>query len=130
MVQAINQTRGTILCARLADAGGHTGKARGLLGRDSIDPDEGLLFVRQRIEPFMWMHMFFMRFAIDIVFLDRDDRVVHISHHLRPWRVSPVLFAARKAIELAAGAAARSNTAIGDTIAFRAADTAQAVTAS
>jgi uncharacterized membrane protein (UPF0127 family) len=127
MLQAINRTRGTILCAQLADAGGHTGRARGLLGRDSIGSDEGLLFVRQRIEPFMWMHMFFMRFAIDIVFLDRRDRVVHISHNLRPWRVSPVLFAARKALELAAGAAARSNTTVGDTIELRNADTAQAV---
>ena len=129
MLQAINRTRGTILCAQLADAGGHAGKARGLLGRDEIGIDEGLLFIRQRIEPFMWMHMFFMRFAIDIVFLDRDDRVVHISHNLRPWRVSPILFAARKALELAAGAAARSNTAVGDTIALRAADAAQAVSA-
>ena len=129
MLQAINRTRGTILCAQLIDAGGHVGKARGLLGRDAIGRDEGLLFVRQRLEPFMWMHMFFMRFAIDIVFLDRRDRVVHISHNLRPWRVSPILFRARKALELAAGAAARSNTALGDTIELRAADTAQAVNA-
>src|SRR5207244_12983779 len=117
----------TVLCARLGEAGGHTGKARGLLGRDSMDPDEGLLFVRQRIEPFMWMHMFFMRFAIDIVFLDRDDRVVHISHHLRPWRVSPVLFAARKAIELAAGAAARTRAAVGGLSELRGAATARGV---
>ena len=129
MLQAINQTRGTMLCAQLADAGGHAGKTRGLLGRDAIGADEGLLFVRQRIEPFMWMHMFFMRFPIDIVFLDRHDRVVHISHHLRPWRVSPVLFAARKAIELAAGAAARTRTTVGDRIELRDAPTAQAVSA-
>jgi uncharacterized membrane protein (UPF0127 family) len=127
MLQAINQSRGTTLCARLADAGGRSGQARGLLGRDSIGSDEGLLFVRQRFEPFMWMHMFFMRFAIDIVFLDRDDRVVHVSRNLRPWRVSPVLFSARKALELAAGAAARSNTAIGDLIEFRAETAAQVI---
>ena len=127
MLQAINQTRKTTLCARLADAGGRSGQARGLLGRDSIDADEGLLFVRQRLEPFMWMHMFFMRFAIDIVFLDRDDRVVHISHKLKPWRVSPVLFSARKALELAPGATMRSGTTIGDVIEFRAAATTQAV---
>ena len=121
-LQAINQTRKTVLCARLADAGGRSGQARGLLGRHSLAADEGLLFVRQRLEPFMWMHMFFMRFAIDIVFLDRDDRVVHISRELKPWRVSAVVFRARKALELAPGAAARNNTVIGDSIKLIAAD--------
>ena len=118
MMQAINQTRRTTLCARLDDAGGLSGQTRGLLGRDGIDADQGLLFIRNRFEPFMWMHMFFMRFAIDIVFLDRRDRVVHISHRLKPWRMSPMLFRARKALELAAGAAARSATTVGDEISF------------
>jgi uncharacterized membrane protein (UPF0127 family) len=118
MQQAINQTRRTVLCARLDHAGGLTGQSHGLLGRDRIEADQGLLFVRQRFEPFMWMHMFFMRFAIDIVFLDYDDRVVYISHGLKPWRTSPILFKARKALELAAGAAAKSATVIGDEIRF------------
>ena len=116
MLQAINHTRQTVLCARLDDAGGLGGQTRGLLGRDRLEPDQGLLFIRHRYEPFMWMHMFFMRFAIDIVFLDSRDRVVHISHQLKPWRVSPILFKARKALELAAGAAARSATLTGDQI--------------
>jgi uncharacterized membrane protein (UPF0127 family) len=80
-----------------------------------------MLFVRGRFEPFMWMHMFFMRFAIDIVFLNRHDMVVRISHALKPWRVSPVVFGASKAIELEAGAALRSDTRVGDSIAFEAA---------
>jgi len=62
------------------------------------------------------MHMFFMRFAIDIVFLDRDDRVVHVSRELKPWRLSAIVFAARQALELAPGAATRSYTAVGDSI--------------
>ncbi|HVN91791.1 MAG TPA: DUF192 domain-containing protein [Candidatus Binataceae bacterium] len=119
MLQAFNQTRGTILCANLADAGGRSGQAKGLLGRDTIADDEGLLFIRQTLEPFMWMHMFFMRFAIDIVFLDRNDRVVHVCHSLKPWRVSPILFSARKALELAPGAAKRSGTMVGDRIELR-----------
>jgi uncharacterized membrane protein (UPF0127 family) len=119
MQQAINQTRRTVLCARLDDAGGLMGQSRGLLGRDNIEPDQGLLFVRHRFEPFMWMHMFFMRFAIDIVFLDHLDRVVYISHRLKPWRTSPILFKAWKAMELAVGAAARSDTVVGDEISFQ-----------
>jgi uncharacterized membrane protein (UPF0127 family) len=94
------------------------GQSRGLLGRDRLEPGHGMLFIRGRFEPFMWMHMFFMRFAIDIVFLDREDRVVHISHALKPWRVSAVVFGAGKALELQAGAALLSDTRVGDSIAF------------
>jgi uncharacterized protein len=117
-VHAINRTRGTILCHHIEDAGGLSGQSRGLLGRDGLDPGHGMLFVRGRFEPFMWMHMFFMRFAIDIIFLDRLDTVVRISHVLKPWRVSPVVFGASKAIELEAGAALRSDTQVGDSITF------------
>jgi uncharacterized membrane protein (UPF0127 family) len=117
-VRAINRTRGTTLCLQIEDAGGLSGQSRGLLGRDGLDSGHGMLFIRGRFEPFMWMHMFFMRFAIDIVFLDRQDTVVRISHALKPWRMSPVVFGAAKAIELEAGAALRSDTRVGDSIAF------------
>jgi len=115
-VRAINQTRGTILCARLEDAGGLAGQSKGLLGRSGLEPDEGMMFVRGRFEPFMWMHMFFMRFPIDIVFLNREGVVVRINHALRPWRVSSVVLRARVALELEAGAASRSRTTVGDLI--------------
>jgi uncharacterized membrane protein (UPF0127 family) len=117
-LRAINRTRGTVLCECLEDAGGLAGQSRGLLGRDGLDSGHGMLFLRGRIEPFMWMHMFFMRFAIDIVFLDGNNTVVRISHTIKPWRVSPLVFSARKALELEAGAAARSDTRLGDLIAF------------
>src|SRR5579864_551027 len=78
-LRAINRTRGTTLCEHIEYAGGVAGQSRGLLGRDRLEAGHGMLFVRGRFEPFMWMHMFFMRFAIDIVFLDREDTVVRIS---------------------------------------------------
>ena len=105
LVRALNQTRGTVLCERLEDAGGLGGRGRGLLGRDRLEPDTGLLFENGRFTPMMWMHMFFMRFAIDIVFLDRQDRVIKINRNLKPWRVSSMVFGARRALELGAGAA-------------------------
>ena len=118
IVRAINQTRGTTLCEFAENAGGRAGQSRGLLGRDRLEPGHGMLFVRGRFEPFMWMHMFFMRFAIDIVFLDRNDTVIRISHALKPWRMSAIVFGARTALELEAGAAIRSDTRIGDSISF------------
>ena len=121
LVRALNRTRGTVLCERLEDAGGHAGKSRGLLGRDGLAPGSGMLFVAGRFEPFMWMHMFFMAFAIDIVFLDRDDRILRINRALKPWRVSSLVVGARKALELASGAAALSFAAPGDQIVFESA---------
>ena len=116
IVRAINRTRGTTLCEHLENAGGVGGKSRGLLGRGGLAAGHGMLFERARYEPFMWMHMFFMRFAIDIVFLDSDSTVIRISHALKPWRVSPVVFGARRALELEAGSVIRSDTRVGDAI--------------
>ncbi len=114
LIRALNQTRGTVLCERLEDAGGLSGQSRGLLGRDTLEPGAGMLFDNGRFTPMMWMHMFFMRFAIDIVFLDRRDRVIKINRNLKPWRVSSMVFGARRALELAAGAA--NATQAGDQI--------------
>jgi len=116
LVRAINRTRGTILCERLEQAITSRERSRGLLGRQSLEPGAGMLFIAGRLTPFLWMHMFFMRFPIDIVFLNRDGRVLKIDHQLRPWRFSSLVFGARQALELAAGSAARSQTQPGDQI--------------
>ena len=94
------------------------GKSRGLLGRDRLEAQAGMLFEAGRFEPFMCMHMLFMRFAIDIVFLNRQGRAIRIDHNLRPWRISSIVWGARKALELPAGAMARSQTEVGDQIIF------------
>ena len=74
---------------------------RGLLGRSGLEPGEGLLFPRTSS-----IHMFFMRFAIDAVFLDREMRVRSIVRELRPWRVAGGLRPG-SVLELAAGEARR-----------------------
>ena len=117
-LRAVNQTRATVLCEHLEEAGGMTGKSRGLLGRDGLEAQAGMLFEAGRLEPFMCMHMLFMRFAIDVVFLNRQGRAIRIDRDLRPWRISSIVWGARKALELAAGAAARSQTEVGDQIIF------------
>lgn len=121
ILQAINRTRGTVLCARVEKAQGLWEQSRGLLGRDGLEPGSGMLFEVGPLNPFMWMHMFFMRFPIDIVFMNRYGRVIRINRELKPWRVSSVVFGARSAIEIAAGNAVSSNTEVGDQIDFVAA---------
>lgn len=113
--RAVNETRGAVLCQRLTAARSLFERSRGLLGR-RLDSGAGLLFETWAFAPFMWMHMFFMRFPIDIVFLDRRGRVIRINRNLKPWRLSSLVFGARRALELEAGAAARGQTAEGDLI--------------
>ena len=70
--------------------------------------------------PLMWMHTFFMRFAIDIVFLDRSRMVRRICTGLKPWRFSPVVAGARLALELPVGSVQHTATQPGDLIIIRA----------
>ena len=112
-LRVLNRSKGTVLCERLEVAESMAAQSRGLLGRDDLAPGAGMLFEGSWL-PLMWMHMFFMRFAIDIVFLDKSNRVLRIDHSLKPWRVSSMVFGARRALELEAGAAVRSSTTEGD----------------
>ena len=73
----------------------------GLLGRRGLAPGEGLLIAHTGS-----VHMFFMRFAIDVVFVDRARTIVKIVPTLRPWRVA-MARRAKSALELPAGTATR-----------------------
>jgi uncharacterized protein len=95
----IRSDDGRVVCARCEVAERFWPKFRGLMGRRSLAPDEGMLF-----RPAGSIHMFFMRFAIDAVFCDADLRVVKVVRNLEPWRTAGAR-GAKVVIELAAGAA-------------------------
>ena len=86
------------MAAKVVKAADYESRSRGLLGRESLAPEEGLWIV-----PCPMIHTFFMRFPIDVVFLDRDLRVVRAIEGLGPWHVSPWVLGARSVLELAAG---------------------------
>jgi uncharacterized membrane protein (UPF0127 family) len=83
-------------------------RMKGLLGRASLADDEGIL-----LRPCSSVHMFFMRFAIDAVFLDRELRVVKVVADLRPWRMAGAR-RSRAVLELPAGACERRGVREGD----------------
>ena len=91
---------GRVVCARCALAVSPWTRMRGLLGRSGLAADEGMLF-----RPAGSIHMFFMRFAIDAVFCDRDLQVIDVVAGLKPWRTAGRR-GAKVVIELAEGAAA------------------------
>lgn len=96
------------MCERCLLAETALTRMRGLLGRRQLPSDEGIL-----LKPASSVHMAFMRFAIDAVFLDRDLRVVKIAANLRPWRVAGAR-GATSTLEIAAGEAARRGLSVGD----------------
>jgi uncharacterized membrane protein (UPF0127 family) len=83
---------------------------RGLLGRTRLDDGSALI-----LAPCSSVHTFFMRFAIDVLFVKKDGRVVKMYPGLPAWRIAFAL-GAFAAIELPAGAAAASGTLPGDLV--------------
>jgi uncharacterized protein len=82
----------------------------GLLRHESLPDGEAMV-----IAPTNAIHTFFMRFAIDVVFVARDGRVVKACASVKPWRVAMAL-RAFAVVELPAGTLARSDTVPGDTL--------------
>jgi uncharacterized protein len=117
--KAVNVTRGTALATKLELAGTGETRRKGLLGRDGLAEGEGLW-----IAPCESVHTFFMRFAIDLVYLDRQHRVKKVRANVGPWRLS-ACFSAHSVIELPVGAIQASQTECGDTIEIQAAPAEQ-----
>ena len=108
-IRVENVTRGAVVAERVRVARSMRDRTVGLLGRNSLAKDEGLWIERSPS-----IHMFFMRFAIDAVFVGADGRVTKVVPNLKPWRVVWWAPGARDCLELAAGVAARSGTRPGD----------------
>ncbi|MEH7346313.1 DUF192 domain-containing protein [Bacillus sp. JJ1532] len=86
-------------------------RLKGLLFYKKPITEEGLL-----ITPCNSVHMFFMRFPIDVVFLDRKNQVVKVVSELKPWRMIPPVHSAHSTLELPVGTIANSNICVGDSI--------------
>jgi hypothetical protein len=105
---AIRREDGSIVCERCVLADTALARMRGLLGRRQLPSGEGIL-----LRPASSVHMAFMRFAIDAVFLDRELHVLKISSNLRPWRAAGSR-GAKSVLEIAAGEAERRGLSVGD----------------
>jgi uncharacterized protein len=111
--QLTNVNRGTVLATSVEAAFDSASRNRGLLGRDSLSDGTAIV-----IAPSNSVHMFFMRFPIDAIFVARDGRVVKTCANLRPWRIA-VACRAFAVIEGPVGMIERTRTVRGDSLAFR-----------
>lgn len=108
-VTVINQTRGVALGEQIGKADSLWTRAKGLLGKRSLAPGEGLL-----LYPCRGIHSYGMRFDFDAIYLDRQQNVIHIIERMPPHRSGPMLKEAHAVLELPAGTIGATGTAIGD----------------
>lgn len=107
-----NLTRQTVLAESTLLASNSAARNKGLLGRTSLPLGEGLWIL-----PCESVHTFFMKFPIDLVYIDRDKRVKKVRSNVPPWRLSACL-SAHSIVELPAGTVLRTQTVSGDTLEF------------
>ena len=105
---ALRREDGSLVCERCLLAETALTRMRGLLGRRELPSGEGIL-----LKPASSVHMAFMRFPIDAVFLDGDMRVVKIAADLQPWRMAGAR-GSKSVLEIPAGEAARRGLSVGD----------------
>jgi uncharacterized membrane protein (UPF0127 family) len=108
-----NLTRNTVIGDRISTARRWWQRLRGLLGRDGLGEGEGLL-----LEPCRAVHMMGMRFALDVLFVDRDRSVVAVYPGLAPGARTRYHRDARAALELPTGTLAASGTVPGDRLTY------------
>lgn len=108
-VSVRNQERDLTIGDRVRVADRWWPRLRGMIGHPEPDDGEGLL-----ICPCQGVHMHWMTYPLDIVFLDDEGRVVALYHGLQPWRFSKTHKGAACAVEFPKGTLERTETAVGD----------------
>src|SRR3984893_15198315 len=111
-LKIFNRTRQTVLgtSVELADHGAT--RRKGLLGRSGLASGEGIWIV-----PCESVHTFWMKFPIDLVYLDRDKKVKKVRSDVAPWRISSCL-SAHSVLELGSGSIQKTRTKPGDLLEF------------
>ena len=113
-VQILNVTTGVAIARKATVAASFGQRMKGLLGRGGLSAEEALI-----LRPGSSIHTFFMRFAIDVLFLDKDMRIVKLIQNMPPNRLSPIVWASRMVIELSAGKINQTNTQPGNVISIK-----------
>lgn len=105
----VNLTNQATLATEIEIADSFWQRFCGLMGRRGLGPGRGLV-----LKPCNSIHTWFMRFKIDVLFLDRRLQVVHLEKSLDPFCFSRIVQGAVMVVELPAGTLEATRTKIGD----------------
>jgi len=107
-----NKTKGKVLVRNADVADTFLKRLLGLIPQKTLKPEEGLIFYHAPS-----IHMFFMKFPIDVIFLDKNMKIMKICRTLAPWRLTNC-FGSSVTIELACGKTSQTPTNEGDILEF------------
>lgn len=105
----MNFTKNQLLLAELQTARSFWARGKGLLGVNSLKPEQGLWI--------LWccsIHTFFMRFSIDCIFVDQQMRVKALKKNVKPWKLVLPIWGATSVFEMSSGTIDRHNIELGD----------------
>ena len=108
-MRLINKTKNIILAEDVFMANTLFRRIKGLLGVKKFLPNQAII-----LEPCNSVHTFFMHFSIDVIFADRNYKVIKVLSKLSPNRITPIYWHSSKVIELSAGSLNLANTQIQD----------------
>lgn len=93
-----NSTQNNLIADNIKVADNFITRTFGLIPRKTIPVSEGLI-----IKPCCSIHTFFMRFAIDVIFVNKKNEIVAMHENVKPWRILPIHPTSHYVIELASG---------------------------
>jgi uncharacterized protein len=104
-----NATKDRVLGTSIGEARSFWARGRGLMFVPGLGDGEGLI-----IDPCTSIHTFFMRFPLDVLYMDRENQVIRADEKMKPWRFGPVFIGSRWVVELPPGTIAATGTEPGD----------------
>jgi hypothetical protein len=108
-----NLTRRTLIVSEAREARSFSEKLFGLMGQTSLPPNSALIIYHTN-----WIHTFWMRFDLDLIYMDGQQRVVGLTEALAPNHIDKPFWSAKHVIELNASLIPKSQTRIGDQLKF------------
>lgn len=106
-----NSSKNIVIATQVKMANNFFTRTIGLLFRKSLSKEEGLV-----IKPCSSIHTFFMKFAIDVLFVGKKGNIVALYENVKPWRILPLHFTSSYVIELPAGTILDKNIDKGDVV--------------
>ncbi len=111
---AVNNTNKRVLAQDCQAAYSFWRRLKGLLGRRCLPENCGL-----HLKPCNSIHTFWMRFSIDAIFLDKNQRIVALYRNLKPWRLTRIVWSAHSVLEIPAGSIEEKGCRLADGLEFR-----------
>ena len=113
-MKIINETKEIVLAESAILADTPFKRIKGLLGRKFLEDKEALI-----IKPCNSIHTFFMNFPIDVLFVDKKNKIIKIITGLKPFRLSPIYILSSYVVEFPVGVVSANTAVVGDAISIQ-----------